>query len=221
MNVLNEMLSGKTVAVVGPSSGIEEKDWGEYIDSFDVVVRLNHAHVDKKHRGERADIIYIDGNERIPTIKKHPDSYFVVAHPLSTWFAVRNIKTFNFITDYRHEIVDESFYYNLCKFLNEPPLEKNVRPNTGTISIFHLLSFNIKKLFIVGLDFYTAGYETLDVRSKRPETIRSDLLVGDGNDFHHPDRQLERFVDLYQTHRDKIELYPILDQVVKERLGET
>ena len=99
--------------------------------------------------------------------------------------------------------------------------ETNVRPNTGTISIFHLLSFDIKKLFIVGLDFYTAGYETLDVRSKHPETIRSDLLAGDGNDFHHPDRQLERFVDLYQTHRDKIELYPILDQVVKERLGET
>ena len=87
---LKEIVNNKTVAVVGPSSNIEKYDDGEFIDSHDVVIRLNDASTDKKHRGEKTDVVYIDGSgRRIETIISNIDSYFIFSYPSHVWFFQR------------------------------------------------------------------------------------------------------------------------------------
>ena len=221
MKQIKNIIENKSVAIVGPSAEIETHGDAKVIDSYDVVVRINDAHTDEKCRGMKTDVIYIDGNERISTVNNHLDNYFVVSHPNSVWFAHRNQGTISHLNKNkcRYDVIDEKFYSHLSGILNNPPMGKNVRPNTGCLAIFHLLSFDIKKLFIVGLDFYTAGYEkNHNWGSSSIDKIKSDLMEGDGNDFHHPERQFEKFTELYELHKSKILLYPTLKKAVEERL---
>jgi|TARA_A100001515_G_scaffold101758_1_gene82438 hypothetical protein len=221
MKDLNNIFEDKKIAIVGPSSEIENHGDAKFIDSYDVVVRINDARTDKKYRGMKTDVVYIDGNERISTVNNHSESYFVVSHPNSVWFAYRNQGTISHLNKNkcRYAVIDEKFYSDLSGVLNDPPMEKKVRPNTGCLALFHLLSFNIKELFIVGIDFYNTGYEKEHMwGSKSVDTIKNYMLEGDGNDFHHPERQLEKFIDLYELHKSKILLYPPLKKAVEERL---
>ena len=58
---LQEILDGKTVAIVGPSFHINGQNLGNYIDSFDVVVRVGFleepTEIAMKDYGSRTDII--------------------------------------------------------------------------------------------------------------------------------------------------------------------
>ena len=57
-----DFLSGKKVALVGPAEYLTKLNTGEYIDSFDVVVRVNRGTevIDKYFNsiGKRTDILY-------------------------------------------------------------------------------------------------------------------------------------------------------------------
>jgi len=60
---MHHKLKNKTVALVGPASSLKGQQKGQYIDSFDYVVRINYANIQSVlDAGSRTDIVYYDGS---------------------------------------------------------------------------------------------------------------------------------------------------------------
>ena len=161
-------LSGKRVALVGPAAYLTKLNTGKYIDSFDIVVRVNRGTevIDKYFNsiGRRTDILYNcliktpeNGGEilvkeykknkikwisTIPSSDKNGITKSNKLHKMVSWFTVLKLKwNFNFhIMDYKK--------YSL---VNE---KAESRANTGFAAIFDLLNHDVSKLYITGFSFY-------------------------------------------------------------------
>ena len=167
-----DYLSGKKVALVGPAEYLTKLNTGKYIDSFDVVVRVNRGTevIDKYFNsiGGRTDILYNclikspdnGGDIKVKEYKKNkikwiattPNPYMdessksIELHKMVSWFKVFKLKwNFNF------HIMDPKKYFLINKKVES-------RANTGFASIFDLLSHNISKLYITGFSFYLDNF---------------------------------------------------------------
>ena len=154
----HDIIRNKTVAVVGPAPSIIGTDQYGLIESYDVVVRLNHAlPVPKKlirHIGERTDLLY--SSTKIPK-SLHPNltlvsdtiKYLVCPYGPIDPFA-RYMK--NFKDSNKGKI---PFH---CPYTKEQhqAIEAKVgtRPTIGLAAIIHLLEHEIRELYITGLTFY-------------------------------------------------------------------
>ena len=163
--LFEEYISNKVVALVGPAQSILLSTNGEVIDKFQIVVRLNKsiplpAHL-APHIGTRTDVIYnslnvsdYPGENRLSTrlYKKHGVQFISSSYPFSGVFKQDIL---NYINKYKFDIPLKVFSQN-----KYDKLEKclKTRPYTGTCAITDLLSYNIKLLFITGLDFYQTKY---------------------------------------------------------------
>jgi len=167
-HVLHEELRGKRIIIVGPAGYLQGQGKGSWIDSFDVVIRINHAIPVKypKDYGKRTDVLYHilshrseDGihkklveRSEIETWVKHGLKWLVSRHE-SLSRRVRQMETvidglIPWITIHR------IFYRKMANAISR----KN--PNTGLVAIMHLLSMPIKSLQVVGFDFYRSGVYT-------------------------------------------------------------
>ena len=165
-------LSGKRVALVGPAAYLTKLNTGKYIDSFDIVVRVNRGTelLDKYSNsiGKRTDILYNclikspdnGGDILVKDYKKNKIKWIATIpgsdvngisksnklHKMVSWFTVLKLKWhFDFhIMDYRK--------YSL---VNE---KAESRSNTGFASIFDLLNHGVSKLYITGFSFYLDNF---------------------------------------------------------------
>lgn len=160
-----KLLENKSAIIVGPSVSIQNCNLGNFINSFDIVIRLNKAlplptnmH---PHIGNRTDIIYnslnqsdYPGENNISPdfFKKNGVKYVRCPYPNISPFSY-DIKDFKFknknIIQFGH--IDLNYYRKLRYNLQ-------TRPYTGTCAIADLLTFKIKKLYVMGIDFYTYSY---------------------------------------------------------------
>jgi len=161
----HHLVDGRDIALVGPSKSILGRKLGEYIDGFDLIVRLNKALPVPEKRfqdiGSRTDILYnslntsdFPGENRLEInfLKNHKVRYVCGSYP--------NIHPFqkdiiNFMSMNRGQIpfrhIDLELFMKMENILQ-------TRPYTGMCAIVDLLKFNIKSLFITGLDFYATSY---------------------------------------------------------------
>ena len=171
-NKYQDYLNGKKVALVGPAEYLTKLNTGKYIDSFDIVVRINRGTevIDKYYNsiGRRTDILYNclikspdnGGDIKVKEYKKNqikwiattPSPYLNVEsksnelHKMVSWFTVIKLKwNFNF------HIMDQKKY----SFINK---KVESRANTGFASIFDLLNHDISKLYITGFSFYLDNF---------------------------------------------------------------
>ena len=163
-----EYLKGKSVALVGPAEYLTNLDTGSYIDSFDIVVRINRGmeviETYSKSIGKRTDILYnclIESPDNGGIINIRNLSVNNVAwiatipgsdvngvctsdklHKMVKWFTVFKIK--------------RKFSYHIMDYQNYTQLNKkiNSRANTGFAAIFDLLDHDVCKLYITGFSFY-------------------------------------------------------------------
>jgi hypothetical protein len=158
-------VNGKTVAIVGPANSVVGTNRGSLIDKFDIIIRLNKAlPIPKKLMhdiGSRTDIIYnalnttdFPGQNILDTnfYKQNGVKFVVSPYPLANVF-FNDIM--NYIQRYQFDIpfrtVDTGKY-------NKFTQQIKTRPYTGTSAIMDMLSFNIKALYITGIDFYNTPY---------------------------------------------------------------
>jgi hypothetical protein len=165
-------LEGKSVAIIGPAEYLTKLETGRYIDSFDIVVRINRGtEVIEKYSnsiGTRTDILYNclikspdnggdikikeylkSGVKWISTIPSSDINGICKSnklHNMVGWFTVFKLKrNFNFhIMDYRKYSV-----------VNEHVLS---RANTGFAAIYDLLNHGVSKLYITGYSFYLDNF---------------------------------------------------------------
>ena len=168
----NSYLKNKTVALVGPASYLSEFEFGNKINSKDVVVRINRGmelvEENKKHIGNRTDILY-------NCLIEHPDNGGVINIKRLKDENVKWVCTIPYCSydgkktsPFLHPSVKLStviklyFQFNLHIYNHKSYslLNKNLdsRADTGFAAIFDLLKYDLKELYITGFSFYLDSF---------------------------------------------------------------
>jgi lipopolysaccharide biosynthesis glycosyltransferase len=210
----SSLLKGKKVIFVGPSPIMRNRKLGDFIDSFDIVVRTNNmintllSNPDfDSDFGTRTDILYVN-------VTYERDAF-------NEWK----------ITDWAKKGLQI-----ICKLMNSYPKEdlpfrwrnipnrlKDVPPPTlfiGTRLIHDLLSFDIKSLYITGIDAYTDISDITDGKNEEyidgylPEfTLRQRKnRIGKPVSLHDKHRDAKLILDFAKDPRVTI------DPVCKEKI---
>lgn len=161
----NEFLKDKRVIIIGPSPSLEESDKGDWIDSFDVVVRMNKAFPVEEGMesdiGSRTDIHYhcLCTTEECggPVFyKEMKDSNVFVSCPYPKWVEpffndVVSFERNNINWDLPFHVIDTDYYLGIAEMLG-------TRPNSGTLTILDLLCYDVKELHITGFTWFRDGW---------------------------------------------------------------
>jgi len=162
------LVSGKTVAVVGPARTLLGTRRGPYIDGHDLVVRFNDA-FDFLHgadlladAGERTDILYCN-----PVILKQTLTRGRTRPGLA--YVVCTNNSLSFVPDADDLLHESSATQLRVVYAASAMLSKWLDGNwarTGMIAILDLLSFDVRRVFITGMTFYHGGGHLLAPASR-------------------------------------------------------
>ena len=189
---LENYLKDKTVAFVGPAPYLKNLGKGNLIDSYDIVVRIQHGIENKEDYGSRSDIIQSCLNSNYgPPLVSHLQN---LDHTQRPKFIICNDTASQLKSDGSWAFVDE-IYEPIFKNLNIPfvhlknndgtwdrwalywevyakeHIEKfkkgsytmySANFNSGYGALNVLLSYPIKKLAVFGVDFYNGGVPQTD-----------------------------------------------------------
>lgn len=211
-----EYLKGKTVAVVGPASSIVGSEYGYYIESHDIIVRVNRgAKINKnltQDIGGRTDVLYHCLHEEESTgagqynvdewvnagiqwvICPYPETPLFIKDIVE--FKKRNSKRIDFLT------LDE-------KIFNYYKDEMYTRPNTGTLAMLHLLTSDLKSLFITGFTFMKTGY----IPTYRNKEDADRICGSDDDGAHNFNKQFQYMKTLFCVDK-RVELDNTLKKLV-------
>tara|TARA_R100001015_G_C4630854_1_gene192854 strand:+ start:2253 stop:3041 length:789 start_codon:yes stop_codon:yes gene_type:complete len=163
----NNFLKDKSVIIVGPAPYTKNKKRADYIESFDVIVRLNKqwniSEDMQEFIGKRTDIRYHCGMEQsnnggpwdIEEMKKYGVKWAAINFPeYLDYFHddVQKFKTLN--KDYNlnfHCFSDLELYCTIHHHLG-------TRMNVGTAAALDLMFYDIKSLHIMGMTFFQGGH---------------------------------------------------------------
>jgi len=150
-----ELLRNKKIVVVGPASYLIGKNKGEFIDSFDLVVRINFQWPIKnylsKDYGKRIDILYHCCNDDFPIellfVKDFSNIKFVC---LESGLSTKRLKQYcdNFkIPVLNVTKIYKGISYKICSC-----------PTTGLVAISHLISLPLSELYVIGMTMQASPY---------------------------------------------------------------
>lgn len=220
---LKEYLKNKRVIIIGPSNSLLKKKNREFIDSFDVVVRVNRGIEPIKsyseYIGTRTDILYNcllehpdnGGIIDIEFLKNNNLKYFVF-HPEVSYEGQAinkipghiNMKTLqNLNKNFKLEMIDYNKYNTISK-------QVKCRPNTGFIAIFDLLSYDIKELYITGYTFYLDGF----MKDYKKHT-KEDFTKKCFNSKRHIQENMFQFLKSNKNKNNKIKTDEVLTQILE------
>lgn len=211
MRDYKEYLTGKQVALVGPAATLRGSGMGAYIDSFDVVVRINHAWPLPEALiadiGARTDVIYHNLNpinqriRRRDVIGMHKDGvkWLVSTHPTRLIRHRRRQKLFRRVNRglLRFRIIPTSLKYRLRRQVGPP--------NSGLVAICHVLSFPITHLYVTGFSFYTTGYLEYANYRKIPKSLATR---------HHNQRRHRAYISRLVAREKRIEVDPFIARLL-------
>ena len=163
----DEAKISKKVVIVGPSPYLVGKERGEFIDSFDVVIRMNKGWKITSDRvkdyGSKTDV-------RWHCMMEHPDNGgdFVIDDMLDhgvEWLASqfpRNLDYFHYdnikFEQKNNNKIKFHCFADLIYFLNiHRALE--TRPNVAPTAIFELINYDIENVHLMGVTFFKDGWD--------------------------------------------------------------
>jgi hypothetical protein len=158
-------LNHKDVIIVGPAGYLQGEGKGAWIDTFDVVVRINHAIpiAFPEDYGSKTDVLYHIFSHRNPekTSKKLIDQNEVLdwrdAHV--KWVVSRHSADSQRIKQIA-PIIDSLVPWCCMRHMFYEKLRRSIgdmSPNTGIAAIMHILSTLVRSLTVVGFDLYASG----------------------------------------------------------------
>lgn len=173
--ILENMVKGKKVIIVGPSPHLMGKNLGEYIDSHDIVCRVNNLpSIDlKSDYGSKTDILFHncastfldyfktqmledDRYKKIklvycPVLKSVGSDNIANIVRLGVSPVANNFPKIN-VYNLPFEAIDTNTY---AKYY----MAMQAEPNCGMMAIVLLLGSLVDSLFITGFSFYAQGIE--------------------------------------------------------------
>jgi len=160
---LSKFLLNKNVVVVGPSPIVIGEGLGEFIDSFDVVIKMNGG-LDIKNKddyGSKCDILFTNHfyTKSVKNLTKNCENN-------SVKFLITKTNT-NLKSDKVYIDCWERYDYDKLYGLNAPL--------TGLHAIHTLITHSVKSITLVGMDFYQNTY----VDGYLPDTFVYDKTKND------------------------------------------
>lgn len=204
------ILDDKRVAIVGPASSAYNTGKGDYIDNFDLVVRLNKAPFmirDKKGTediGSRTDILCHSffenensGGGALDLALYDRLNIRYLVNPIPTYFGYRVI--FNFYKKYLLSrtvyVLSRRQYKKLTRRFGSH------RPTTGFCALYMLMTSGCRELYITGFTFFKTGYAS-GYRDNMKETTEVRKHIRE-NTIHDPDLEFDIFRELLQEQTTK------------------
>ena len=162
----NNYLKDKKVVIVGPSPYLVGKKKGEFIDSFDVVIRMNKGWKMTSDQFEdygskttirwhcMSEHINAGGPFNIEEMIDHKVEWLASQFPRNLdYFHFDNIK----FEEENKNRMNFHYFSDLIYFLNiHRALE--TRPNVAPTAIAELINYDIKNIHLMGCTFFLDGY---------------------------------------------------------------
>jgi hypothetical protein len=212
-----EFVSGKRVALVGPSAHILDMSQKDLIDGYDVVIRLNKAVPvvpgTEDSVGTRTDILMtgLDPKWCAPwkvDLWLSSGVEWVVCPYGSRHPFQRLIKKFVVFNEGRIK-----FRHSNTQEFKKRERALGSRPNTGFAAMWDLLNFPITELYITGISFFRTGY----VPSYSKLSAKGLRHAAEGK-AHKQEPQIEEFLRMLEED-SRINPDEYLQNIVKVKRG--
>lgn len=204
-------LKGKRIAVVGPADSTNDRGLGPFIDSFDVVIRINKAPfqirdgVRPRDIGTKTDILFhsffendFSGGGSLDFRLFDQLGIQQVINPIPTFFGKRT--TFNFYKKYRLArriyTLPRAWFDDLTARAFGP-----FRPTTGFCALMTALESPFATLFIAGFTFFKTPYAD-GYRDSLKDVETNRKYIQDSNQ-HSPELEYQQFIRLLRKHLSK------------------
>ena len=209
---LAELIGGKRIACVAPSPHLKGLSMGEYIDSHDLVVRINQAYnvpkQDWKDYGKRTDIsmdcLNILKRNALKKNMSFANSLKFIICPMINMQTLPQVNRFLKTLEIPSHNVCDGYLLKLFE-------QVGTICNTGLGGIVTLLNYDIKSLYVTGMSFYnmnTFGKVYNDTyhdeaaknknfrQTENKQPSQSDLRM----DIHHQQPQIDYFAKILKHH---------------------
>tara|TARA_R110001583_G_C5661715_1_gene409707 strand:- start:477 stop:1277 length:801 start_codon:yes stop_codon:yes gene_type:complete len=152
---LLKLIEGKTIAYVCPSPHLKDLGMGDFIDSHDIVIRVNQGFFPTEETwedyGKRTDILVNCLNiNKIRALSENPEYVqslkYILGPMVSVWDKPK-IDSFLESTGIPYQNVSDGYLFKLFK-------EIGTTVNTGLTGIITLLNYPIKELYVTGMTFF-------------------------------------------------------------------
>lgn len=168
-----DLIRGKSVAIVGPASYMENSNFGCEIDSYDLVARINRSTESVSEWsidiGSRTDILYsclIEKPENagiidVESLSNDHSVRYVCAPPKSTFEGISRANILSdLVSQKKVKDISERIPFRIVDYKLNNMIAESVkcRPNTGLLAIYDILDNKPKKLGIYGFSFYLDGF---------------------------------------------------------------
>lgn len=214
---LKPLFEGKRVAIVGPADSATMEKKGEYIDGFDLVIRLNKGYQllqneDIRHYvGSRTDVLFsrLDNRECL-----NPETFDdkllesqKIQHLVGFWRTEPYGAYHRVLSFVREHSARFGSKIKLLTLETYTEILKSIgysKPSVGYIALRTVLESDVKLLYVTGITFYLTGYQT----GYRDDVTRESQIEKFKRrvDGHNPEKERIAFLKLYEKHKDRIEL---------------
>lgn len=214
---IERIFEGKRVAIVGPADSVFNEKRGDFIDGFDLIVRINKGHqlVEKVENqefiGSRTDVLVTRLDHRESLEPESFDHDILKKHQLK--YLIGFIKTPQFGYYYRTLTFIKKFSHLFHNYLKIIPLERYVsiqqslgghKPTSGYITLHTIFNSNCSEIYITGFTFfrtdYVSGYREGITSEFQKKKFRKRP------DGHNPDKEWRNFLQLYKLYKDRVVL---------------
>ena len=217
--LFKNFVENKTVALVGPAESIIGTKKGNIIDKFDIVIRLNKSLPLPENIsddiGTKTTILYNSLNTSDFPGQNKFQSSFLEKYNIQFLCSPYPIENSYFKNDILHYIKRNKFSMPFRTINNQlyNSIENSIRtrPYTGTCAICDILSYNIKYLYITGLDFYTTKYY------KQYRRINKQQLKNTQNNFYHKNEPQINMIKHMSLFDNRIILDSYLDNLLYQK----
>ena len=170
MDKLKELLDKKSIAIIGPAPTLVNKNLGNFIDKFDVIIRINEFVSQKlpEDYGSRTDVLFLSLNNQTVEINKKMflenkdagNNIKLIVCPrnslhVSPFHEQNFVKDENIFNNFKLININNDFYH----IGNEKNsnLEEIIgcHPTVGTLALALLNDIEIRSLFVGGFSMYT------------------------------------------------------------------
>lgn len=214
--MLKKLIDGKRVALIGPSPHLINSNNGDFIDSFDTVIRINELGVSKSlysDYGAKTNVAFLTLTEQsVPVYKKMIQeldlhSLNLIVHPRDKLNFNPYEKTYskNSSSEYFEELnLDVDLFQIEKPSFEERCIYFNCFPTTGSLAIYEILQHDFTELYISGFSFYTTKY-----RYSKPKIIfeQQNPYVDQKHNIrksgHNIDKEVEIINKLLTSHQNK------------------
>lgn len=153
-----DLFTDKTIALIGPAPTLEGYHLGEWIDSFDVVCRINlDFYIEQQYKidyGSKCDVLFYNC---VYNVKYEKNVIDFLKYIVPNFLILLNNEPVENCRKNSHNnyIMFDLFKNNGSYCYASGNYFKKVCPkfNTGYLSLLFLLHFNLKKLFVGGCRF--------------------------------------------------------------------